>query len=126
MCRDPNPFIAKRFELPSNGGRRARRDGHSARAGMPGSTKMAMAIRVLTPLLLRCTLTGSSKGDPPMTIAHRELIDVSLARWYHCATRCFRRAVLLGDGLLNRKEWVEDRIEELALERHAMPAVARS
>ena len=49
-----------------------------------------------------------------MTIARRELIDVSLTRWYHCATRCVRRAFLLGDGLLNRKEWVEDRIEELA------------
>ena len=49
-----------------------------------------------------------------MTIARRELIDVSLTRWYHCATRCVRRAFLLGDGLLNRKQWVEDRIEELA------------
>jgi hypothetical protein len=49
-----------------------------------------------------------------MTIARRELIDVSLTRWYHCATRCDRRAFLLGDALLNRKEWVEDRIEELA------------
>jgi hypothetical protein len=49
-----------------------------------------------------------------MTIARRELIDVSLTRWYHCATRCVRRAFLLGEGLLNRKQWVEDRIEELA------------
>ena len=47
-----------------------------------------------------------------MTIARRELIDVSLTRWYHCATRCVRRAFLLGDGLLNRKKWVEDRIED--------------
>ena len=43
-----------------------------------------------------------------MTIARRELIDVSLTRWYHCATRCVRRAFLLGEGLLNRKQWVED------------------
>ena len=44
-----------------------------------------------------------------MTIARRELIDVSLTRRYHCATRCVGRAFLLGDGLLNRKQWVEHR-----------------
>ena len=49
-----------------------------------------------------------------MTIAHKELVDVSLTRWYYCITRCVRRAFLLGEGLLDRKQWVEDRIEELA------------
>jgi hypothetical protein len=39
---------------------------------------------------------------------------VSLARWYHCITRCVRRAFLLGEGDLNRKEWLENRLEELA------------
>ena len=34
--------------------------------------------------------------------------------WYHCITRCVRRALLLGEGLVDRKQWVEDRIEELA------------
>ena len=29
-------------------------------------------------------------------------------------TRCVRRAFLLGEGLLDRKQWVEDRLEELA------------
>ena len=48
-----------------------------------------------------------------MTIARKELVDVSVTRWYHCITRCVRR-FLLGDGLLDRKQWVEDRIEELA------------
>ena len=71
---------------------------------------MAMAASRSTPLRFLCTLMGSSKVDPPMTIARRELIDVSLTRWYHCATRCVRRAFLLGDGLLNREQWVEDRI----------------
>ena len=28
--------------------------------------------------------------------------------------RCVRRALLLGEGLLDRRQWVEDRIEELA------------
>ena len=46
-----------------------------------------------------------------MTIARRELIDVSVARWYHCMTRCVRRAFLLGEGLLDRKQWFEDGLE---------------
>jgi hypothetical protein len=37
-----------------------------------------------------------------MTIARAQLVDVSLARWYHCVTRCVRRAFLLGEGDLNR------------------------
>ena len=49
-----------------------------------------------------------------MTIARRGLVDVSVTPWYHCITRCVRRALLLGEGLLDRKQWVEDRIEELA------------
>ncbi len=49
-----------------------------------------------------------------MTIARKELVDASVTRWYHCVTRCVRRAFLLGEGLLDRKQWVEDRIEELA------------
>ena len=27
-----------------------------------------------------------------MTMALAQLVDVSLARWYHCVTRCVRRA----------------------------------
>jgi hypothetical protein len=25
-------------------------------------------------------------------------VDVSVTRWYHCMTRCVRRAFLLGEG----------------------------
>jgi hypothetical protein len=42
------------------------------------------------------------------------LVDLSLTRWYHCVTRCVRRAFLLGEAGHNRKEWLEDRLEELA------------
>ena len=45
-----------------------------------------------------------------MTIARKEMVDLSLTRWYHCITRCVRRAFLLGEGLLDRKQWVEDRV----------------
>jgi hypothetical protein len=49
-----------------------------------------------------------------MAIARAHLVDVSLTRWYHCVTRCVRKAFLLGEGDHNRKEWLENRLEELA------------
>jgi hypothetical protein len=49
-----------------------------------------------------------------MAIARALLVDVSLTRWDHCVTRCVRRACLLGEGDQNRKEWLENRLEELA------------
>ena len=49
-----------------------------------------------------------------MTMARSHLVDVSVTRWYHCITRCVRRAFLLGEGPINRKEWIENRLEELA------------
>ena len=50
-----------------------------------------------------------------MTMARAQLVDVSLARWYRCVTRCVRRAFLLGEGDQNREECLENRIEELAV-----------
>jgi len=38
-----------------------------------------------------------------MTIARAHLVDPSVARWYHCITRCVRRAFLLGEGPGDRK-----------------------
>ena len=49
-----------------------------------------------------------------MTMARAHLVDVSVTRWYHCITRCVRRAFLLSEGPLNRKEWIENRLKELA------------
>ncbi len=37
-----------------------------------------------------------------------------VTRWYHCVTRCVRRAFLLGEGETDRKQWIENRLEELA------------
>jgi hypothetical protein len=48
-----------------------------------------------------------------MTVARAQLVDTSLTSWYHCVTRCVRRAFLLGEGDRNRKEWIENRLEEL-------------
>ena len=33
-----------------------------------------------------------------MTMARAHLVDPSVTRWYHCVTRCVRRAFLLGEG----------------------------
>ena len=49
-----------------------------------------------------------------MAIARIRQIDASVARWYHCTTRCVRRALLLDEGTFDRKAWIENRIEELA------------
>ena len=49
-----------------------------------------------------------------MTIARRQLIDVTVTRWYHCMSRCVRGASLLGNDSSDRKAWLENAIEELA------------
>ena len=41
-----------------------------------------------------------------MAIARAHLINAALARWYHCVTRCVRRAFLLGEGQDDRKAWI--------------------
>jgi len=49
-----------------------------------------------------------------MTMARAHLVDVAVTRWYHCITRCVRRAFLLNEGPTSRKQWIENRLEELA------------
>lgn len=49
-----------------------------------------------------------------MTIARSQLVDVEVSRYYHCISRCVRRAFLCGEGYEHRKQWIEDRIELLA------------
>ncbi|MGA9923035.1 MAG: hypothetical protein WBQ29_06490, partial [Isosphaeraceae bacterium] len=49
-----------------------------------------------------------------MTIVRAHLVEPAVTRWYHCETRCVRRAFLLGEGMRDRKSWIEHRLEELA------------
>jgi hypothetical protein len=49
-----------------------------------------------------------------MAVACSQLIDTTLARWYHFISRCVRRAFLLAEGPHDRKGWIENRLEELA------------
>ena len=49
-----------------------------------------------------------------MAIARAKLVDLTVTRWYHCVSRCVRKACLLGEGEHSRQEWLENRLEELA------------
>ena len=49
-----------------------------------------------------------------MTISRSRLVDTSVSRWYHCISRCVRRAHLLGsEAAPGRKDWIENRLREL-------------
>jgi hypothetical protein len=37
-----------------------------------------------------------------------------MTRWYHCVTRCVRRAFLLGKAMHDRKSWIDHRVQKLA------------
>jgi REP element-mobilizing transposase RayT len=49
-----------------------------------------------------------------MATARARLVDVDVTRWYHCVSRCVRRAFLLSEGSFDRRLWIENRLNELA------------
>ena len=49
-----------------------------------------------------------------MPTPRSRLVDENVTPWYHCISRCVRRAPLFGVGFLHRKQWIEDRLKELA------------
>ena len=49
-----------------------------------------------------------------MTGARSQLVDLDVTSYYHCISRRVRRACLCGQGYEHRKQWIEDRLEELA------------
>jgi hypothetical protein len=59
-----------------------------------------------------------SQGETDMTIARSKLVDIAVSRWYHCISRCVRKALLFAEGLesnsADRKGWIERRLKELA------------
>ncbi|MDB5341169.1 MAG: hypothetical protein JWN70_6788, partial [Planctomycetaceae bacterium] len=49
-----------------------------------------------------------------MTTARKFLVDPTVTPFYHCISRCVRRALLCGDVHSHRKQWIETRLQELA------------
>ena len=52
-----------------------------------------------------------------MTMPRRQLVDVAVTRYYHCISRCVRRAFLCGEGVTHRKAWIEQNSDTL----HGLP-----
>ena len=48
-----------------------------------------------------------------MTAARQTLVDSTVTPYYHCISRCVRRAFLCGEGTEDRKQWIEDRLKLL-------------
>ena len=49
-----------------------------------------------------------------MATARKILVDPTVTPFYHCISRCVRRAFLCGEENAHRKQWIEDRLRELA------------
>ena len=62
----------------------------------------------------RAALTISSGlQEPGMGYPRARIVDSSTAGFYHCISRCVRRAFLCGDEHDHRRQWIEQRLAEL-------------
>jgi hypothetical protein len=41
------------------------------------------------------------------------LVCETITPWYHCISRCVRRAHLCGEGARHRKQWIQERLQQL-------------
>jgi hypothetical protein len=48
-----------------------------------------------------------------MPTPRSRLVNESVTPWYHCISRCVRRAFLCGEGRQHRKQWIQDRLQQL-------------
>lgn len=49
-----------------------------------------------------------------MTTARKHLVDPAVTSYYHCISRCVRRALLCGESHSHRKQWIKERLQELS------------
>jgi REP element-mobilizing transposase RayT len=49
-----------------------------------------------------------------MATPRAQLVDEAVTPWYHCVSRCVRKAFLCGQGAEHRKRWIEQRLQFLA------------
>jgi hypothetical protein len=49
-----------------------------------------------------------------MITARKVLVNPAVTPFYHCISRCVRRAILCGAENAHRKQWIEDRLQELS------------
>ena len=48
-----------------------------------------------------------------MATPRSRIVDESVTPFYHCVSRCVRKAFLCGEGVEHRKEWIENRLKDL-------------
>ena len=60
-------------------------------------------------LLFTCNVESALRLAPRSTI-----VDEAVTPWYHCISRCVRRAFPCGQGHAHRKQWIESRLKEMA------------
>lgn len=49
-----------------------------------------------------------------MPVARKNIVGPKVTPWYHCISRCVRRAFLCGGGNAHRKDWIKSRLEFLS------------
>lgn len=49
-----------------------------------------------------------------MTVPRSKIVDTDVTPFYHCISRCVRDEYLCGEGYGHRKQWLEDRLQELS------------
>jgi hypothetical protein len=48
-----------------------------------------------------------------MATPRSQIVDEQVTPFYHCVSRCVRRAFLCGEGAAHRKQWIEERLQAL-------------
>jgi REP element-mobilizing transposase RayT len=68
------------------------------------------------PSTIRFESANAVMNEPrvSMTTARKVLVNPTVTPFYHCISRCVRRAFLCGAENAHRKQWIEDRLQELS------------